>query len=125
MQFRDHASETPMCIVVIGGMDRLAPHYQEEAKRLGIRLRVFPRVEKSTPRKLGGCDGVVLFTNMISHAGRRVVLDAIRRHNIPLYQLHACGLCTLRDCLRCLLEGATGNQCAKNQRPPSNSTAQG
>ena len=32
-----------MCIVVIGGMDRLAPHYREEAKRLGITLRaVYP-----------------------------------------------------------------------------------
>ena len=97
-----------MCIVVIGGMDRLAPHYREEAKRLGISLRVFPTFERDMQQKLRNSDGVVLFTGKISHAGRREAITAARHHNIPLYQFHNCGLCTLRDCLRCLLRNATG-----------------
>lgn len=59
-------------------------------------------------QKLGNCDGVVLFTGKISHAGRREAVNAARRHSIPLYQFHNCGLCTLRDCLRCLHSCATG-----------------
>lgn len=97
-----------MCIVVIGGMDRLAPHYMEEAKRLGISLRVFKSFERGIEQKLCNSDGVVLFTGKISHAARRAAVHATRRHNIPLYQFHACGLCTLRDCLRCLLNNAGG-----------------
>ena len=78
-----------MCIVVIGGMDRLAPHYQEEAKRLGITLRLFSTFERGMQQKLCNSDGVVLFTGKISHAGRREAINAVRRHNIPFYQLHA------------------------------------
>lgn len=96
-----------MCIVVIGGMNRLGPYYLEEAKRLGINLRVFPRFERDMQQKLCNSDGVVLFTGKISHAARREAINAVRRHNIPLYQFHACGLCTLRDCLHCLQSNAT------------------
>ena len=107
-----------MCIVVIGGMDRLGPRYREEAKRLGITLRVFPTFERDMQQKLSNSDGVVLFTGKISHAARREAINATRRYNIPLYQFHACGLCTLRDCLRCLHRGATGTAtpqgCANN-----------
>lgn len=95
-----------MCIVVIGGMDRLAPHYRKEAKKLGITLRLFPRFERDMQQKLCNSDGVVLFTGKISHAGRREAINAARRHNLPLYQFHTCGLCTLRDCLHCCANGA-------------------
>ncbi|HCC55515.1 MAG TPA: DUF2325 domain-containing protein [Desulfobulbaceae bacterium] len=107
-----------MCIVVIGGMDRLAPHYQEEAKRLGITLRLFPTFERDMQQKLRNTDGVVLFTGKISHAGRREAVNAARHHNIPLYQFHNYGLCTLRDCLRCLHRNAIGvtlPECGKKQ----------
>lgn len=107
-----------MCIVVIGGMDRLAPHYREEAKRLGITLRVFPTFERNMQQKLRNSDGVVLFTGKISHAGRREAINAARHHNIPLYQFHNCGLCTLRDYLRCLHRCAVGNsqpECGQKQ----------
>jgi len=97
-----------MCIVVIGGMDRLTPYYREEAKRLGITLRVFPTFERAMQQKLRNSDGVVLFTGKISHAGRREAINAARRHNVPLYQFHNCGLCTLRNCLRCLHRCAIG-----------------
>jgi len=106
-----------MCIVVIGGMDRLGPHYREEAKRLGITLRLLPRFERDMHQKLSNSDGVVLFTGKISHAARREAINATRRYNIPLYQFHACGLCTLRDCLRCLhrcaVDAATSPECGK------------
>jgi hypothetical protein len=57
-------------------------------------------------QKLCHSDGVVLFTGKISHAARREAINATRRHNIPLYQFHTCGLCALRDCLRCCATGA-------------------
>jgi hypothetical protein len=106
-----------MCIVVIGGMNRLGPHYQEEAKKLGITLRLFPRFERDMREKLGNCDGMVLITGKISHAGRREAVNAARRRNIPLYQFHACGLCTLRDCLhRCAVGGKQPQECGKRAK---------
>ena len=39
----------------------------------------------------------------VSHNARHEVMRAARRHNIPLYQCHSCGICTLRDCLNCLV----------------------
>jgi hypothetical protein len=33
--------EADMCVAVIGGMDRLKKHYLEEAKKVGVQLKVF------------------------------------------------------------------------------------
>ena len=87
---------------------------------MGITLRVFPTFERDMQQKLRNSDGVVLFTGKISHAGRREAIHAARQHNIPLYQFHHCGLCTLRDCLRCLHRGAAQeNAAAGRQSPPT------
>jgi len=40
-----------MCVAVIGGMDRLKKHYLEEAKKVGVQLKVFTKLEKDTAKK--------------------------------------------------------------------------
>jgi hypothetical protein len=91
-----------MCIALIGGMDRLGKHYLEEAERAGIGLRVFTRSEVNIGSKLRSFDGVVIFTNKVSHRVRNEAMSAAKANDIPVFMHHSCGVCTLRECFRCL-----------------------
>ncbi len=88
------------------GIDRrngqLERHYKSEAVRFGIDLKVFNTSVAGIASKLKNMDAVVIFTNKVSHRARKEVLKAARTRNVPVYQCHSCGVCTLRDCFNCL-----------------------
>jgi ABC-type uncharacterized transport system substrate-binding protein len=92
-----------MCIAVIGGMDRLQQHYRQEAAQAGIELRIFNEAGNNLGDRLGQVDALLIFTGKISHRARREVMKTARSRNIPIYQYHSCGVCTLRKCLSCLV----------------------
>jgi hypothetical protein len=92
-----------MCIALIGGMDRLERHYREEAERSGVDLRVFNRSEVNIVSKLKHVDAMVIFTNKVSHQVKKEALNVAKINDIPVYMHHSCGVCTLRDCLNCLM----------------------
>jgi hypothetical protein len=91
-----------MCIALIGGMDRLGRHYIHEAEKFGINLKVFNTAETGIASKMKNADAVVIFTNKVSHRARKEAMNMVRSNNIPVFQYHSCGVCTLRDCLNCV-----------------------
>ncbi len=91
-----------MSIVLVGGMDRLGEQYQKEAKNHGVELRIFSQAEHNMGCKIKNADAVVIFTNKVSHHARNEAVAAAKRHGIPVFMHHACGVCTLRECLKCL-----------------------
>ena len=91
-----------MCIALIGGMERLERHYLEEGERAGVDLRVFNSSEVNIGSKIRNVDAMVIFTNKVSHRARREVMSMARSRSIPVFQCHSCGVCTLRDCFKCL-----------------------
>jgi len=91
-----------MCVALIGGMDRLEKHYLEEAGKCGIDLKVFTRSHGNIGPKLKNVDAMVIFTNKVSHRVKKEAMSAARANDIPVFMHHACGVCTLRDCLGCL-----------------------
>jgi len=95
-----------MCIAVIGGMDRLERHYRQEAERSGIELRIFNRSEANIGAKLKHVDALVIFTNKVSHRIKKEALKAVKSRAVPVLLQHSCGVCTLRDCLSCLVNDA-------------------
>lgn len=94
-----------MCVGLVGGMDRLERHYLEEANKSGIELRVFSVLESKIAAKLKNVDAIVIFTNKVSHKAKKQAMEVSRAHGIPVYMHHSCGVCTLRECLNCLLTG--------------------
>jgi len=103
-----------MCIALIGGMYRLEKHYKDEAVRAGIDLQVFTKSEINIGAKLKKADAVVIFTNKVSHRLKKEAMNAAKLNNIPLFMHHSCGVCTLRDCLNCMLiihNAAGGKAC--------------
>jgi hypothetical protein len=83
-------------------MDRLQPHYREEAEKFGVELKLFASSQARMGAKLKNIDALVIFTNKISHTARRQAISAVKGQDIPVMQVHSCGVCSLRDCLRCL-----------------------
>lgn len=99
-----------MKISVVGGMDRLEPHYKKEVEKLGYEFRQFNGLESRMAEKLANSAAVVLFTGKISHEARNQVVAAAKAGNIPLLQCHSCGVCTLRDCLACFVSDDCPNK---------------
>lgn len=91
-----------MSIVLVGGMDRLGDKYQKEAKDSGIDLHIFSQAELNMKRKIKRADAVVIFTNKVSHRAKNEAFVAAKSCGIPVFMHHACGVCTLRECLKCL-----------------------
>jgi len=91
-------------------MERLRGCYIREARKSGIRLKVFNRPDIDLKDKLGHADAVVVFTNKVSHEAKRVVMKTARKRDIPVYVHHSCGLCSLRDCLNCLKNDGTSRR---------------
>jgi len=92
-----------MTVALIGGMDRLERHYRQEADKLGIELKVFNRPTAEISSKIGSADALIIFTNKVSHNVKKQAMDAAKANGIPVYMHHSCGVCTLRECLNCLL----------------------
>jgi hypothetical protein len=101
-------TEDLMCLAVIGGMDRLTPHYCAEAARVGIYLRIFNRSKVNLGAKLRHIDALLIFTNKVSHRVKKEALNAVKGRPIPVFMEHSCGVCTLRDCLNCLIKTQGG-----------------
>lgn len=94
-----------MSIALIGGMDRLEQQYMKEAEKLGMELSVFSQAHHDISAKLKHSEAVVIFTNKISHRARNAAVSAAKSYDIPIYMHHACGVCTLRECLKCIRGG--------------------
>lgn len=91
-----------MCVALIGGMNRLERHYRQEATQAGVELRVFNQSETNIAGKLKNVDALLIFTNKVSHRARHEALNVAKAQNIPVFQYHSCGVCTLRNCLNCI-----------------------
>ena len=92
-----------MCVALVGGMDRLERHYINEAERFGVELKVFTKFEVNIALKIKNVDALVILTNKVSHGARKEAMDIAKAGNIPVLMRHSCGICTLRDCLDCLV----------------------
>jgi DNA-binding MurR/RpiR family transcriptional regulator len=98
-----------MCIALIGGMDRLEKHYREEAERAGITLQVFSKSQTNIAAKLKKADAMVIFTNKVSHRVKVEAMQVAKARAIPVIMQHACGVCTLRNCLECFAAKSPGS----------------
>lgn len=95
-----------MCIAVIGGMERLERHDLDEGDRAGVNLRVFNSAEVNIGPKIRNVDAMVIFTNKVSHRVKVEAVKAAKANSIPVFMHHSCGVCTLRECLNCMVRYA-------------------
>ncbi|MCX7770358.1 MAG: DUF2325 domain-containing protein [Proteobacteria bacterium] len=92
-----------MSIVLIGGIDRLVAEYMDIAKDMGIKLKVITKLSKDMDKKIVGADRVIVFTDKISHKAKNIAVKTAKSKNIPIFFCHSSGVCSLKNCINCIL----------------------
>lgn len=105
-----------MCVALIGGMDRLERDYENEAGKHGVELRVFTKTKTGMASRLKSVDVMVMFTGKVSHRMKSEAISAARSKSIPVMMVHSCGVSSLRECLRNLLEPVKDNDIQRSER---------
>ncbi len=88
-----------MTVAILGGLDRLMPNYEKQAKNLGMEVKMFPRRVPNLPQRLQDVSGIVVFTGTISHP---LVIEAVkvaRNRGIPIERSHTSSISGLKRCL--------------------------
>lgn len=88
-----------MTVAIIGGLNRLNEQYARLAKEENLDLRVFNRLTPSLQKRIEQMDGVILFTNLISHKAARHVYKLARDNKINLICCHKCSVSAVRSCV--------------------------
>lgn len=88
-----------MCATLVGGMDRLHKDYKMTAKRSGVKLKTFTGKERNMRAMMGTPDLIIIFTDKVSHKARNLAIQHAKAKDIPVAQVHSCGVSSLKNCL--------------------------
>ncbi len=88
-----------MSVAVIGGLDRLKHLYTQKGKKRGLRIKIFSQRVPDMGKRLNGFNGIVLFTDTVSHSLVREVVIASRKYGIPIERSHSSSLAGLQRSL--------------------------
>jgi hypothetical protein len=65
-------------------------------------IQIFSQDDRGMCSKIKNAEGVVIFTNKISHQARNRAVNSAKSEGVPVLMHHSCGVCSLRECLHCL-----------------------
>ncbi len=86
-----------MTFALVGGLDRLVPHYTGLAERHdGLTIKVYNRFQPKLAARLASADGVVLCTDLVSHKAAREVYRLARKHDLELVCSHRSSVSAVR-----------------------------
>lgn len=89
-----------MTVAIVGGMDRLAEHYAQLAnEHQDVEVRVFNRYRPGLAHTIMEADGIILFTNLVSHQAAREVYRLARKRGNTIICSHSAGVSSARRCL--------------------------
>lgn len=77
-----------MSIVLIGGHERMKERYATNAKKMGHKMKVMSKMEASFARRIGSPDGIIIFTNTVSHKMVRVTESMAKKNGVPIVKCH-------------------------------------
>ncbi len=89
-----------MCVIVVGGMDRLVEDYIKVGEQMGVKLKVFTKRVTDFSSKIGDVDALVVFTNKVSHPVKHQATKFSKKTNKPIFMCHSCGVCSLKNALK-------------------------
>lgn len=96
-----------MTVAVVGGLDRLERHYTALAKEHDdLKIKVYSQLKPKMAEKIASADGVVLFTNVVSHNAAREVYRLARDKGLAVVACHRASVSAMRECVDVLVSGA-------------------
>ncbi len=77
-----------MSIVLVGGHERMEEDYKGIGWTKGHKVKVFTKMTTRFDKTIGTPDGMILFTNTVSHKMVLTALKEAKRKNIPVIRCH-------------------------------------
>ncbi len=94
-----------MSIVIVGGHDRMHDAYKSIGTKYGHHVKIFTQMPTKFEKVIGEPDGIVLFTNMVSHKMVIKTVKEAKRKNIPVIRSHGSSICSLENSIKELEKG--------------------
>lgn len=88
-----------MCVVIIGGHERMERIYKTTGKRHGCKIKIFTKMKGDLCKRIGNPDYIVMFTDVVSHKLINTTMKISKKKNIPNLRLHNSSLQTLENAL--------------------------
>ncbi len=104
-----------MCVVIVGGHDRMHRQYKEICKNYGCKCKVFTQYAAKMASQIGSPDLLVLFTGTVSHKMVAVALDQAKRSETTVERYHSASATALEEVLKkhCCKHCSEKNGCFK------------
>jgi hypothetical protein len=77
-----------MSLVLVGGHDKMENAYKGIGLKYGQQIKVFTQLPAKFDKVIGYPDGIILFTNTVSHKMVHIAIKEAKKKNIPLVRCH-------------------------------------
>lgn len=91
-----------MSIVLVGGHDRMHDIYRQICYKYGHKLKVFIKMPANFNKLIGNPDGLLLFTNTVSHKMVSIAVKEAKKKNIPIVRCHNSSAFSLEQSIKML-----------------------
>ncbi|CAK7077580.1 DUF2325 domain-containing protein [Tissierella carlieri] len=88
-----------MCIVLVGGHDRMHDDYREIGDKHGYKMKIFTQMPSRFNKNIGEPQAIVLFTNTVSHKMALTATKEAKRKKIPILRCHTSSKNSLEETL--------------------------
>ncbi len=77
-----------MSIVLVGGHDRMHRQYKLLSKEHGHKIKIMTQMKTEFTKRIGNPDGIIVFTNTVSHKMVKHAAEAAKKNNVPMIKCH-------------------------------------
>jgi len=89
-----------MSIAILGGIDRLIPHYTKHGRTMGFsNIKVFSKKMPNMVKRLSKYGAIVICTGNIAHTMVEGTIRMAQNNGIPVGRTHSSGVTAMKKCL--------------------------
>lgn len=89
-----------MSIVLVGGHDRMHSEYKNVCKRFGHNIKIFTQMKTNFSKRIGEPDGMIIFTNTVSHKMVKAASVEAKRSNVNVVRCHTSSKSALENTIK-------------------------
>lgn len=100
-----------MCVVIVGGHDRMVGQYKDICKSYQCKMKVFTQIPGRFKEQIGCPDLMILFTSTVSHKMMLTAVQQAQRQGVPIERSHSSSAQALKNilCQHCKGKGFCKN----------------
>ena len=89
-----------MSIAILGGIDRLIPHYTKQGRAMGFsNIKVFSKKMPNMVKRLSKYGAIVICTGNVAHTMVEGTIRMAQNNGIPVGRTHSSGVTAMKKCL--------------------------